>query len=201
MTVIIALKDKEKKRVILGADGQGTSDDIKLNFGCKIFNLKIPLIKTEEDMEIIDEEDVYFLISGTHYLETYLKNAFNPPSKVIDEEFINYLYNQFFQSLSNELSTKYLLKFNEGALESEAGLIIVYKDNLYNVYSDFSIVEETNDFTVHGSGWKIATGVLTNLLNNHTDMDKEEMVREALLTTGELNIYCNKNIVVETIPF
>lgn len=200
MTVIIALKDEKENQIILGTDGQGTSSDMSVNFGDKILELKIPIVENEEeDSEIIRYEPIHFMVSGSHYLINFLKYAFNPPARVDGEDELNYLYNQFFQSLNNELSVKKLLKSNEGALESDAGLIIVYNNRIFNVYSDFGIVEEPNTFTVHGSGWKIATSVLTNLLTNHNEISKKRMVEEALLTTSKLNIYCNDDIRIKTV--
>lgn len=201
ITCIIALKDENENRVIVGADGQGTSDDVSLNFGEKIFSLNIPVVNNIDEEETIGEDEIYFLIAGSHYLESYLKSAFTPPSKLVNEDILDYLYNQFFQVLNNELTLHGLLKNKEGALESEAGLIIIYEGRLFNVYSDFSIVEDPNQFTVHGSGWKIATSVLTNLLEFHSNLDKKKMVEEALWTTGELNIYCNKDIHIKEIIF
>jgi hypothetical protein len=91
-----------------------------------------------------------------------------------DEDFIDYLYNQFFQKLNNDLTLHSLLKNDGGVLDSDAGLILVFKDKIYNVYNDFSVVEEKNTFTCTGGGWLIATSVLTNLLTYHNDMDRND---------------------------
>ena len=199
MTVIVAFKDLENNRIILGSDGQGTSDDIQLDFGDKILKVPIPVIECEDESVPCKYNDLYVCVSGSHYISQYIGKVFKPPSKLVDEDILDYLYNQFFQGLNNELGNHGLLKVNEGSLESGVGLILVYNDRVFNVYSDFSIVEEVNNFTVHGSGWKIATSVLTNLCKFHKDMDKVRMVKEALLTTSELNIYCNSNIQLEII--
>ena len=203
MTVVIALRDSVNHQIVLGSDGQGTSDDMQLDFGGKIFSLSIPVVESElvDVDEYLRREEVYFLVSGSHYLSSFLRGAFTPPPIIDGEDFLDYLYNQFFLLLASELESHSLLKNNDGALESDAGIIIVYKNRLFNVYSDFSVVEEVNCFTSTGSGWKIATSVLTCLLKYHTDLSYEEMVKEALLVTGDLNIYCNKDITVKVIDY
>lgn len=200
MTVIIALKDTTEKKIYIGCDLQGTSADISMNWGLtKISNIQIPICNTDD--EILHYETLYFGVSHSHYLQEYLTHAFTAPCMREDEDFISYLYNQFFQKLNNDLTLHKLLKNVDGALESDSGLILVFKDKIYNVYSDFSIVEEKNIFTCTGGGWLVATSVLTNLLTYHHNMSKKEMIKEALYTTGELNIYCDKNIIIEEIPF
>ena len=197
MTIIIGLKDDENERIILGSDRQGTADDISVNYGCKIFTKPINVV--DEDNHILGEEYITFCMSGSHYLQSYLTPAFTPPGILKDEDFVDYLYSQFFQTLNNELSGHNLLYVSDGVLDSESSLILVFKGELYNVHSDFSIVEAVDGVTCNGSGWKIALSVLTNLLQNHSDMDKIEMVKEALETTGELNIYCNKDYDIREI--
>ena len=197
MTVIIALKDMINDKILVGYDGQGTSEDISLPFGEKLVTMSIPVVN--EENEIINDTEMHILVSGSHYIKSYLTHAFTPPGILEDEDVVDYLYNQFFQSLSNELTNHGLLKNEDGALESQAGLIIIYDNRLFNVYSDFSIVESTDVFTCNGSGWKISTSVLSNLLEFHHDMELEDMIEEALLTTARLNIYCNDDITIKTI--
>lgn len=197
MTVIVALKDKENNKIYLGCDGQGTSGDTKLSWGrSKIIKLQIPVASDDDCTEITEYKTMYLGCSGSHYLQSYLDGAFHPPCINTDEDVVDYLYNQFFQVLNNELTLHTLLKTNDGALDSEASLIIVFDGEIYNVYSDFSIVQEARCFTCNGAGWKIAHGILVNLLEYHNDLPGKRMVEEALLTTGECNIYCNKEISV-----
>lgn len=203
MTVIVALKDKKENKIYLGCDGQGTSSEISVKWGrSKIIKLNIPITKdsTDEDCSNADTfKPLYIGVSGSHYLQSFLEYAFHPPCMQEKEEVLDYLYNQFFQSLNIELTNHTLLKNNEGALDSEAGLIMVFDGEIYNVYNDFSIVREANNYTCNGAGWKIAYAVLTNLLTYHNDMSCKKMVEEALATTGELNIYCNKDLTIEEI--
>lgn len=195
MTVIVALKDEENKRIILGADRQGTMGDVSFSdFGCKLLKMEIPL-----DNESI--EPLYIAVSGSSFLHSYLWNVFKAPVYNVDTNFIDYLYNSFLKELKYELIEQKLIYEENGELDSEASLILVYGENIYNVYYDFSLVESPRMYSVGGAGHKIALSVLVNNLKFHSDMDYEKIVEEALYTTGKLNIYCNTDYDIEIIEY
>ena len=112
MTVTIALKDEKNKRIILGADRQGTINDISLgDFGCKMLKVEIPL----NDGGI---DSMYMAISGSTYLHSYLWNVFKAPVyDVENENFVSYLYNCFFSDLKYELIDQKLIIEDKGELD------------------------------------------------------------------------------------
>ena len=109
----------------------------------------------------------------------------------VDDNFINYLYNDFFKLLRIELIDSNLINVYDNISDSEAGLIIVHGENIYNVYSEFSVVESPKNYAVNGRGYKFALSVIENNLFFHRDMDYKQIVEEALYTTGKLSIFCN----------
>ena len=199
MTIIVALKDKEEDCVWLSCDTQGTAGDSIKYFGSKIFSLKVPVLNTEEDDGSDEFVTLNIGVSGSHYLASYLNHSFNPPSIDTRWDFISYLYNQFFQQLQEELSLHKLLKDDNGALDSEASLLIVYNGEIYNVYNDFSIMKENEDYSCMGSGWSIGEAILCNLLKYHKDIGCERMVEETMSTVAEKNIYCNDEVLIKKI--
>lgn len=195
MTVIIALKDEKNKKIYLGADRQWTGGDMSYrNFGCKLLKVEIPI-----DNDSIDE--MYIAFSGSAFLHQYLLNVFQAPVWDADYSFINYLYNQYFFELKQQLLEQQLIKKDKELLDSEAGLILIHDENLYEVYYDLSIVESPRKYVVSGAGYKIATAIIENDLKFHQDMDYKKIVEEALYTTGELNIYCNTDYDILTIDY
>ena len=179
MTVTIALKDEKNKRIILGADRQGTINDISLgDFGCKMLKVEIPL----NDGGI---DSMYMAISGSTYLHSYLWNVFKAP--VYD--------------LKYELIDQKLIIEDKGELDSESHIIIVHGEDIYSVYYNLSIVKNPQKYAVGGVGYKIALSVLENNLEFHNDMDYKDIVKEALYTTGKLNIYCNTDYDVLVIDY
>ena len=196
MTIVIALKNKKENYILMGCDTQGTSSYTKKNIGSKIFPLKVPVINSDNDKEFIT---LWIGVSGSHLLISYLKHSFNPPSIDTRWNFISYLYNQFFQQLQEELSLHKLLKDDNGVLDSDSDLIIVYNNEIYNIYDDFSILKETEQYSCVGSGWVMGNAILHNLLKHHNNMSYEDMLHETLSTIGDTNIYCNDKFVIKKI--
>lgn len=195
MTIIIALKDEKNNKIYLGADKQGTSGDVSFqDFGCKLLKMEIPL-----DDEGIDE--MYLAISGSSFLHQYLWNVFKAPVYNTTMSFVEYLYTCFFKKLKNELVEQKLIYDDNGVLDSEASLICVHKDSIYNVYDNFAVVKSPRIYGINGSGYKIALSVIENNLEFHPDMDYYKIVEEALYTTGKLNIYCSNEYEILTIDY
>lgn len=194
MTIIIALRDEKEKCVYLASDTQGTSSYTIKDFGSKIFSLKIPLIDNEDDFITL-----HMGVSGSHFLLSYLKHSFNPPKIDTQWDFISYLYNQFFQQLQEELTLHKLLEDNNGVLNSDSNLIIVYRGEIYNIYDDFSISKQKENYSCVGSGWVMGEAILHNLLKFHSNISCEDMIYETMNTIADKNIYCNNEIMITKI--
>lgn len=194
MTIIIALKDEKNKKIYLGADKQGTvNKDIAINVDCKLLKMEIP-------MENGDISDMYIAFSGILSLHTYLWKVYQAPIYDDERDFVEYLYNDFFYGLRNELIEKKSIVEESGIVDSETGLIIVYGEDIYIVHDDFGI-ELKKKYGVNGSGYIYATSVIENNLEFHSDIDYRKIVEEALYTTGKLNIYCNTDYDILTIDY
>ena len=196
MTLIIALKDENNKKIYLGADRQGTQGDMSYdNFGCKLLKIEIPLI----DDNGIDE--IYMAFSGSSFLHQYILNVFQAPVFDINTNFMNYLYRSFFKELRDELKEQNLIKKDNEIFDAECGLIIIHKENIYSVWFDLSITESPRNYAVHGAGYKNAVSIVENLLEFHNDLDYKEIMKEVLYTTGKMNIYCNTDYDILTIEY
>ena len=198
MTIVIALNDDKNDCIWFGCDTQGTLEDMDMSFGEKIFSLEVPVINCDEG----DDEFITLNIgvSGSHFLMSYLTHSFQPPSIDTRWDFISYLYNKFFQKLQEELSLHKLLKNENEVIDSESSMIIIYENEIYEVYQDFSIFhEQIEEYSTIGSGWKIAEGVLHNLLKYHNEMDRKKIISETLHTVADKNIFCNDEIIIKKI--
>ncbi len=196
----MALKDRVNKRIIIGADNQGTSGQISLKYGSKIFDLNIPIV--DGYGEIIKFEKLYVAVSGHYWIINYLKHGFDLPFMDYNEEdFIYYLYNQFFLKLGDCLSENRLVSFNNGLLESGVGMLFVFRDKIYHVYDDFSVIECVEDFEVDGSGCEIALGSLYTNINFHRGMDYVKIVKQAVLACAGLSIYCDDDIDLKIVNY
>lgn len=80
----------------------------------------------------------------------------------------------------------------------EAMLAIVSKEKAYIVSGTGDVIEPEDNIVAIGSGGMYALAA-AKMLIKHTDMNSEEIVKEALTTAGEICIYTNQNIVVEKI--
>ena len=78
MTIIIALKDKENKRIILGADKQATYGQVINKVSSKLFH--IPVNITDGYGTIIDTCKLHIAFSGCLPFASFLQYGFKIPS-------------------------------------------------------------------------------------------------------------------------
>ena len=78
----------------------------------------------------------------------------------------------------------------------EAMLAVVSKDNAFIVSGTGDVIEPEDNIVAIGSGGMYALAAAKMLLK-HTNLTAEEIVKEALMTAGDICIYTNQNIVVE----
>lgn len=199
MTVIVGLKDVENKRIIIGADNQGTSGQIYVKGGRKLFSLDIPIV--DGYGEIIKFEKLYIGLSGCYWLINYLKYGFDIPPMDSNEEFLYYLYNSFFIMLSNCLVESRLVSNDGNVLDTESGMLFVFNGKLYQVFYNLSVMECVEDYAVEGSGFEVAIGSLYTNLHFHKDMDYVDMVKQAILSCADKTIYCDDDIDLEIIEY
>ena len=197
LTVIVALKDKERNRIIMGADNQGTSGQICIKGGKKIICLDIPIVDGYGD--VISFEKVYIGLTGNYWLVSYLEYGFDIPPMDCNDDFLYYLYNSFFILLSNNLMERSLVSNDGNILDTESGMLMVFKGKIYQVFYNLSVMECVEDYAVEGTGFEVAIGSLHTNLNFHKGMDYVDIVKQAILSCADKTIYCDDEIDLEVI--
>ncbi|MFA6866241.1 MAG: ATP-dependent protease subunit HslV [Clostridia bacterium] len=80
----------------------------------------------------------------------------------------------------------------------EALLIVADKENLYVLSGDGNVIEPESGCCAIGSGGNYALSAARALLEN-TDMTAEEIARKAMKIAGDICIFTNYNVIVETV--
>jgi ATP-dependent HslUV protease subunit HslV len=78
----------------------------------------------------------------------------------------------------------------------EALMVAADQENLLVISGNGEVIEPDQDFVAIGSGGNYAYAA-ANALFNHTDLDAEQIVREALKIASSICVYTNENISVE----
>lgn len=78
----------------------------------------------------------------------------------------------------------------------EALMVAADKDGMLLISGNGEVIEPDQDFIAIGSGGNFAYAA-SNALYNHTSMDAEKIVREALHIAASICVYTNDNISVE----
>lgn len=197
MTIIVALKDKENKRIILGADKQASKGQMIYKFPSKL--IELPL--TIEDEDSMEKSKIYIGVCGHGFLLSFFQYGFEIPKMNKKENFISYLYKKFFPKLNEALIDNSLVVKEDGQLNTGSGMLFVYDNEVYVIGSSFCINILDSDFYVDGSGWQVATGSLWTNLKYHSKMDKVEMVKQSIMSAGENTIYCDTDVEIKTIEY
>ena len=196
MTIIIALKDKKRNRIIFGSDRAETYGQYTETCPCKIITKKIKIV--DAYFNEIETKEVHIGTSGAGFLINFLDHAFTLPDLDEKQDFIEYLYNDFLTELREELIDKKVLGTKQEIFNSDSNMIIIFDGEIYEIQSNFSI-HVAGDYSVIGSGWLLAIGSLYTNLHYHKKLDREEMVRQALTTCGVNTIFCDTNIDLKII--
>ncbi|MDR0362857.1 MAG: ATP-dependent protease subunit HslV [Planctomycetota bacterium] len=80
----------------------------------------------------------------------------------------------------------------------ESSIIVADKENLLLIGGGGDVIEPDDDVIAIGSGGGYATAAARALLV-HTTLPANEIIKNALMIAGEICIYTNQDIVVETI--
>lgn len=198
MTIGIALKDKENKRIIIGSDRQSTlGDDIKFATPNKKHVCKEVKI-IDGYYNHIDTKEIYFAFAGWGFLSGFMKYTFEIPDMKENQNFIEYLYNDLLECFRQQLMDKKLLGTRDDKFRSESNVLIIYDGEIYELDSNFG-VNKIKEYAVIGSGWKVAIGSLYTNLHYHPEVDKKEMVKQAIISCGVNTIYCDTNADITVI--
>ncbi len=80
----------------------------------------------------------------------------------------------------------------------EAMLAVMDQEHALIISGTGDVIEPDDQIIAIGSGGPYALAA-ARALRNHTDLNPEELVREALTLASEICIYTNSNIIVETL--
>jgi ATP-dependent HslUV protease subunit HslV len=78
----------------------------------------------------------------------------------------------------------------------EALMIVMNEEGMLLISGNGEVIEPDQDFVAIGSGGNYAYAA-ANALFNHTDMNAEEICREALMIASSICVYTNDHISVE----
>ena len=80
----------------------------------------------------------------------------------------------------------------------EAMLIVADRDHTYQITGNGDVLEPEGGVTAIGSGGAYAQAAAKALVDN-TDLDPAEIVKKSLTIAGDLCIYTNQSLVIETL--
>lgn len=81
----------------------------------------------------------------------------------------------------------------------EALLCVADSDTSFVITGNGDVIEPENDLMAIGSGGPFAQSAALALLRN-TDLDAKSIVEQSLKIAGDICVYTNQNIVIETLP-
>ena len=84
----------------------------------------------------------------------------------------------------------------QGARNLDALMLVADKESILLISGNGEVIEPDADYVAIGSGGNFAYAA-AHALYDHTDMDAESIVREALNIASDICVYTNKHISVE----
>ena len=199
MTIIIALKDKQNKRIIFGSDrleSQGIICGVCKN---KIITKKVNIV--DAYYNDLDTKEIHIGLAGYGFIAEFLQYNFTPPDMDEKQTFMEYLYDDFLEELRKILLRKKLRGTDDEVFDSGSNIIIIFEDEIYEIFDNFSVSKITGEYAAVGAGYHIAIGSLYTNLHYHKELDRVDVVRQALTTCGVNTIYCDTNLDIKIIDY
>ncbi|MBZ4683271.1 MAG: ATP-dependent HslUV protease, peptidase subunit HslV [Fusobacteriaceae bacterium] len=145
---------------------------------------------------------------------TVMKNSAKKIRKIYDNKIITGFAGsvadafELFEKFENKLdehggvlkkaAVELTKEWRKKGISLEAMLIVADKESLLLVSGKGEVIEPDDNIAAIGSGGSYAYAA-AKALYYHTDMSAKDIVKEALNIAGEICIYTNQNISVETL--
>lgn len=175
MTCVVGFLDKESKTVYLGADSLGSNGFTKAVY---------------QQKKVFHSKDTKELIIGLcgrfNFQALEYENLLDEATLLKDGITREYLITQFIPRLK-ELVVKYNSNINsEGINYMDGDLLFGYKDKMFKIQGDYSLLEVTDNYDSVGSGEYFALGSLFTTEN--TDMKPIERIHKSLQSASKFNV-------------
>lgn len=174
MTVILASKDLSNDSIYIGSDLLSSTE----------YNTykKTKIIKKEDK----DGNLIVFAVAGYTWLVDYIKNYDLKIINDVSHSPYNYIKKVLFCMYDDLLENALIPIYNEEK-DTCSNIIIIYKNNIYSIQSNFAILEEDN-YEVIGSGYPTATGAF--LASKMAGLSIKKSIESALKITIDNNKSC-----------
>lgn len=183
MSVVIAIKDKENNRIVMGADKQGSQDNLKVGNMSKIFKL--------DGYENICVGSVGMLniLQAVQYSDNLIDRATYYEGNIDSK----YLFNEFYPNIKSMLVDTGRLKAEDYTEPLENQFVVAINDKMWLVDGDGGVMEG-DEYIVIGSGEEVAIG---SLEATKTDLPKVR-IEKAIKACSENTLYVNNKIDILT---
>ena len=174
MTVILASKDLSNDSIYIGSDLLSSTE----------YNTykKTKIIKKEDK----DGNLIVFAVAGYTWLIDYIKNYDLKIINDVSHSPYNYIKKVLFCMYDDLLENALIPIYNEEK-DTCSNIIIIYKNNIYSIQSNFAILEEDN-YEIIGSGYPTATGAF--LASKMAGLSIKKSIESALKITIDNNKSC-----------
>lgn len=174
MTVILASKDLSNDSIYIGSDLLSSTE-----------------YNTYKKTKIIKKQDkegnlIVFAVAGYTWLIDYIKNYDLKPINDVYTSPYNYIKKVLF-CMYDDLLENALIPIYDEEKDTCSNIIIIYKNNIYSIQSNFAILEEDN-YEVIGSGYPTATGAF--LASKMAGLSIKKSIESALKITIDNNKSC-----------
>lgn len=162
MTCIVAIKDKDG--IWIGGDSAGiTGYDITIR----------------KDPKVWSNGDFIYGITSSFRMGQLLRYRFTPPFHNPDKETLEYMATDFVDQVREVLKQGGYTTITNN--EEEGGnFLVVYKSEIFNIYSDFQVGISVDGYDTVGCGSPYAKAVLFNL--RKTKISSKQKILKALET-------------------
>jgi ATP-dependent protease HslVU (ClpYQ) peptidase subunit len=182
MTCIVGLSINGA--VLMGADNQTTSGYLKIGHATT-------------SPKVFRRSNLLFGISGSVRAQNVLQTRFTPPERAADEpDDLSYLVTivESLRVLFRDAGIAKIENAVENNGEDGSSLLIGYHGRLFQISSDWSILEPSLPYIAIGSGREYALGSMHALSKTSAP---QKTVRAALMAAAEFDIYCSGPFVIE----
>lgn len=180
MTCVVGMIDKVSKKVIMGADSQGSNGLNKT---------------TRKDVKIFKNKDFVIGCTSSYRMVQLLRFSFTPPP-IDGKDVYEYMCSDFINKVRECFKDGGYLQKDNGGDDKGGTFLVGYKDRLFKIEGDFQVGESAEGFYSCGCGEDFALGSLYTTRKEY--IPTKNKVLKALESAEYLALGVGKPFVILT---
>jgi len=173
----------------------GLITDEGVYMGCDSLGSRELTAQSMTNAKIIEKDDLMIGFSGHPRANNLLKYSLDPPKRKVIQSIEEYIHKDLLESIKKCMISGNYAKLVNNKVDMESRFLISYQGRLFELETNFSIIEYKDSYVCIGSGFYHAQASLYT--SEKTDLTPEERIKLAIECSNEFVMSTNNDITIK----